>query len=49
MGYLFGSALISLYFDFPRLYFPYTMISLYCNFPTLISLDYDLPIHKWIS
>ena len=39
-----GSALISLDFNFPRLYFPYTLISLYFNFPTLISLDYDFPM-----
>ena len=44
-----GSALISLYFNFPTLYFPYTLISLYFNFPTLISLHYDFPIHKRLS
>ena len=44
-----GSALISLYFNFPTLYFPYTLISLHFNFPTLISLDYDFPIHRWLS
>ena len=43
--YMYGSALISLDFNFPRLYFPYTLISLDFNFPTLISLDYDFPIH----
>ena len=44
-----GSALISLDFNFPTLYFPYTLISLYFNFPTLISLHYDFPIHKRLS
>ena len=44
-----GSALISLYFNFPTLYFPYTLISLLFNFPTLIYLDYDFPIHRWLS
>ena len=43
---LIGSTVISLYFNFPILYFPYTLISLYFNFPTLISLHYDFPIHK---
>ena len=28
-----GSTVISLYFNFPTLYFPYTLISLYFNFP----------------
>ena len=41
-----GSTVISLYFNFPTLYFPYTLISLHFNFPTLISLDYDFPIHR---
>ena len=49
LEWIFGFALISLYFDFPTLYFPYTMISLYFDFPTLISLDYDFPIHSWYS
>ena len=44
-----GSTVISLYFNFPILYFPYTLISLHFNFPTLISLDYDFPIHRWLS
>ena len=44
-----GSTVISLYFNFPTLYFPYTLISLHFNFPTLISLDYDFPIHRWLS
>ena len=47
--YLKGSTVISLYFNFPQLWFPYTLISLYFNFPTLISLDYDFPIHRWLS
>ena len=45
-GRVQGSALISLYFNFPRLWFPYTLISLDFNFPTLISLDYDFPTHR---
>ena len=49
LEWIFGFALISLYFDFPTLYFPYTMISLYFDFPTLISLDYDFPLHSWHS
>ena len=44
--YFFGSTVISLYFNFPTLYFPYTLISLDFNFPTLISLHYEFPIHK---
>ena len=44
-----GSTVISLYFNFPTLYFPYTFISLYFNFPTLISLHCDFPIHKRLS
>ena len=34
-----GSVLISLDFNFPTLYFPYTLISQYFNFPSLISSD----------
>ena len=49
LEWIFGFALISLYFDFPTLYFPYTMISLYFDFSTLISLDYDFPLHSWHS
>ena len=44
-----GSTVISLYFNFLRLYFPYTLISLYFDFPTLISLDYNFSIHSWHS
>ena len=44
-----GSTVISLYFNFPTLYFPYTFISLYFNFPTIISLHYDFLIHKRLS
>ena len=36
-------------FNFPILWFPYTLLSLYFDFPTLISLDYDFPIHSWHS
>ena len=43
-----GSALIYLDFNFLRLCFPYTLISLYFNFSTLISLDYDLPTHSTV-
>ena len=32
-----GSTVISLYFNFPTLYFPYTLISLFFDFPTLFS------------
>ena len=49
LEWIFGFALISLYFDFPTLYFPYTMISLYFDFSTLISLDSDFPLHSWHS